>query len=462
MDLVLNDLLENPAEWVMVLMTIVTSGVGLLIAHRVRESTKVTERLQGAQSIYEQWTKKKELSITVPAITRLDAAVYTPEAAPSLEQQQQKIWIVLIIDIMFNCYIAMKSGNYPKEVFEEDMKVHIGSLARHDPDLLEEAMVERGYLGEGSLGEYYELLSGSITTAREERSKQGKITNLSANYILLDVFAEDAFQGNPLAVFPDAIQIDPSRLQAIAGELNLSETVFLFPTNDPAIVEVRIFTPRNEIPFAGHPSIGAAHCVLTNLESASSVSLQMAAGTVVVIQDQDIYLMTPPQLPSRLEHPFSNDDFAKMLGLQANNIVNVHSFTAGLPFLLVELPSAALVDQAELSNADWAATIGDSEVKDIYLFAIDSSTPEPTVYSRLFAPADNIGEDPATGSAAAALSGLLRERDISGDIMVFQGYKMGRPSQILIRIGENKVQVGGRVTCIGQGSILVPRSDSIA
>jgi trans-2,3-dihydro-3-hydroxyanthranilate isomerase len=114
------------------------------------------------------------------------------------------------------------------------------------------------------------------------------------------------------------------------------------------------------------------------------------------------------------------------------------------------------VDQAELSNADWAATIGDFEVKDIYLFAIDSSTPDPTVYSRLFAPADNIGEDPATGSAAAALSGLLRERDISGDIMVLQGYKMGRPSQILIRIGEDKVQVGGKVTRIGQGSILVP------
>ena len=456
MDFMLKDFLENPAEWIMILMTIVTSAVGLLIANRVRESSKVAERLQGAHSIYEQWTKKKELSITIPAITRLDAAVYSPETVTSLEQQQQKIWIILIVDIMFNCYIAMKGGNYPKEVFEEDMKVHIGSLARHDPDLLDEALVERGYVGEGSLGEYYELVSAVIATARKERHKQGKITNLSANYILLDVFAEDAFQGNPLAVFPDASQFDPSRLQAIAGELNLSETAFLFPTDDPAIVKVRIFTPRNEIPFAGHPSIGAAHYVLTNLENTTSVSLQMAAGTVVVVQDQDIYLMTPPQRPSRLEHSFSNDDFAKMLGLQANDIVNVHSFTAGLPFMLVELPSPALVDQAELSNADWAATIGDFEVKDIYLFAIDSSTPDPTVYSRLFAPADNIGEDPATGSAAAALSGLLRERDISGDIMVRQGYKMGRPSQILIRIGEDKVQVGGKVTRIGQGSILVP------
>lgn len=146
----------SAADWAAVLVGLANAAVGIWIAVSVSRLTRTTEKNQSLQTIYEQWMRKKELSIQVPAISELDAAMYSPDGAYTLKSQQQRVWLVLIIDILFNCYLAAKDGLYPQDVYEEDMEAHLGSMLRFDSAMVDALMRERGYCGKGVVGEFYE------------------------------------------------------------------------------------------------------------------------------------------------------------------------------------------------------------------------------------------------------------------------------------------------------------------
>ncbi len=150
------------ADWISVGVAIVNVFVGVAIALALANVAKQNERIQNAQIIFSQWAKKKELSIQFPAIAKVDSALYTPNGTFELESQQQRVWLVLIIDVLFNSFVANKKGAYPSEIFDEDMRAHMGALIRYDKKLLLELMNERGYTGGGVVGEFAELVNKLI------------------------------------------------------------------------------------------------------------------------------------------------------------------------------------------------------------------------------------------------------------------------------------------------------------
>ena len=287
------------------------------------------------------------------------------------------------------------------------------------------------------------------------------------DYLLYDVFADRPFEGNPLAVFPDAGNLETAAMQAMANELNLSESVFLTKTGDPhRPAKVRIFTPGLEMEFAGHPTIGATIAIAGELAWTQSPSfvLQEKVGDVSVRVERDgddvvAWLQTPPV---KLGRTFSREDAAAVLQLPLDRIRNdapVQLAGAGNPFLYVPLVDTGAVDAAGTNAQHLGTFIDDPKLLNgVFLFA---QTPEGT-YARMFAPMSGIAEDPATGSAHGPLytylvaHGLLRPVDAS--YTALQGVKMRRRSVMQIRVrmddGKPVVDVGGRALLVGSGKLL--------
>lgn len=288
------------------------------------------------------------------------------------------------------------------------------------------------------------------------------------DYLLFDVFAEQPFQGNQLAVFPDAGGLDDATMQRLANELNLAESIFLTRTGDerePAVV--RIFTPKHEVPFAGHPTVGATVAIADVLRwlprTVTQFVLKERVGDVAVRVERNgvttAWLRTPPVT---LEQTFSRDEGAALLGLSADRVredLPVQIAGAGSPFLYIPLVDQAAVDAAVLSQGSIDAPIKDAAAIGVFLFA---QTAQGT-YARMFAPAFGIAEDPATGSAHGPLyayllaHGALPKR--SASYVSEQGVKLGRRSVLHIRLGVSGdafeyVDVGGQAIHVGGGTIL--------
>ncbi|MDP5084829.1 MAG: PhzF family phenazine biosynthesis protein [Yoonia sp.] len=252
-------------------------------------------------------------------------------------------------------------------------------------------------------------------------------------YFVYDVFSAVPFGGNPLAVIPDATGIAEDRLQKIAREFNFSETTFVYPPDDPNhTARVRIFTPTMEIPFAGHPTIGTA-IALRDEGRPGPMVLELGVGPIPCAFDGDLASFTTSAPLSRraaLEPAL----LAACLGLDPSAVkTDTHGPVyagVGLEFAIVELADqdqlaacAPVTDQFKRAAALYPASI------DFPLFAYVRDGME--IKARMFAPLDNIPEDPATGSACAALAALLTEElqmDLTLDIL--QGETMGRPSYI--------------------------------
>lgn len=282
--------------------------------------------------------------------------------------------------------------------------------------------------------------------------------------MLFDVFTDVAFAGNQLAIFPDT-SLDDATMQKIAGELNLAESVFLSPGGDGALASLRIFTPRREVAFAGHPTIGTAIALVDHLwwagPNETAFVLRERVGDVPITVDRGTptiaWLTTPPV---RLEQTFDRTAAARMLGLSAADVradVPVQIATAGNPFLYVPLADPAAVDRASLDAPVADALAGDAEIVGVFAFAL---APQGA-YARMFAPMSGIAEDPATGSAAGPLfaylhaAGALEER---AHFVVEQGVKMGRRSVLHARIGWNggvpaKIEIGGSAIFVGEGKL---------
>ncbi len=287
-------------------------------------------------------------------------------------------------------------------------------------------------------------------------------------YLVVDVFTEVPFAGNPLAVFPDAVGLTDREMQTIARELNLSETSFVFaPVDARSAARLRIFTPSREVDFAGHPTIGSAFALVSLarvLPSETEFVLEENVGPVPIRLERRAdpffaWLRTPP---ISFGATFDREAAAAMLGLSAADLLGelpVREAGAGNPFMYVPLRDAAAVDRAQIDVAALARLGRNSAAVGVFLFAPAAGG----VYARMFAPRSGVAEDPATGSATGPLGaylvehGLLERRDGLRFINE-QGVKMQRRSLIHGRLNVRNgvlesVDVGGSAVRVIEGTI---------
>ena len=294
--------------------------------------------------------------------------------------------------------------------------------------------------------------------------------NRLLRFVTVDVFTTTRFEGNPLAVIPQADGLSDREMQRVANEFNLSETVFLSEPSMPvAAARARIFTPRRELDFAGHPTIGAAF-VLTRLQSLpQSFALQENVGLVPIAREIDsggdplLWLTSPP---NKFFETLDASLCARLLDLAPDDIASdspPQFVSAGAPMLLIPLTSVAAVDRASVQSALVKEALGSVNAVGTLVFARKDPASDSAfdVYSRMFAPQTGIAEDPATGGAAGPLAGymlqygLLPRKDLS--LTNEQGKRMGRRSLLRIRVtvrGENlTIQVGGSAVCVTEGQL---------
>jgi len=283
----------------------------------------------------------------------------------------------------------------------------------------------------------------------------------------VDVFTDRPFGGNPLAVIPDARGLSTPSMQRIAAEFNYPETTFVLPPDDPAhSARVRIFTPRVEVPFAGHPNIGTAF-VLGRLRGAGDRLLfEETAGLVEVdLMREDGAVvgatLTAPQSLSRGE-TVSADVIAACLGLAAAEIATARHqplvASVGMGFVIAELADRAALARSR-PNVDALARLP-AAATGLHVYVVGE---DGALATRMFAPLYGVPEDPATGSANAALAALLAELAPAADawfrFRIVQGVEMGRPSQLQAEADKaggavKRVRIGGRCIAMMEGSLL--------
>lgn len=292
-------------------------------------------------------------------------------------------------------------------------------------------------------------------------------------FYICDVFTDRPFGGNQLAVLPEAAGLTDAGMQQIAREFNFSESAFVFPAERGHTRKVRIFTPTREVPFAGHPNIGAAF-VLTatgacgSLEQSVVVTFEEKGGIVPVsIEKRNAGRMwCELEAPERVSfgETLSIDLIASALSLNPGDVVTTSHppqvVSAGLPFVITELSSPDVLSRVRInvSGFDAIATIG--VTPDLHVYT--RSLAEGHLRARVFAPLDGVPEDPATGSATCALAGLLaqNERVADGDFRwsIRQGIEMGRGS-VLEASAEKRdgavlrTRVGGQSVIVADGYI---------
>lgn len=272
-----------------------------------------------------------------------------------------------------------------------------------------------------------------------------------------DVFTDKRFGGNQLAVIPDASQIAEDDLQRIAREFNFSETTFVYRPKDPAnTAKVRIFTPTMEIQFAGHPIVGTATC-LADLGHPHDMVLELGVGPIPCkIAGNDVSFTTSARL-ERIAHPDVNL-VAQALGLPPKAIATHNhppiQASIGLPFVVTELVDrASLRDCAPNMDGFRAGSAKYPAGLDFAIFAYCGVT---EIDARMFAPLDNIPEDPATGSACATLAALLHEdRGGAQTLQITQGEDMGRRSSIYATTAGTPpaVTISGRAVLAMEGKL---------
>lgn len=291
---------------------------------------------------------------------------------------------------------------------------------------------------------------------------------MKLDYTLLDVFTTERLRGNPLAVVRRADGLMDDHMQRIAAEFNLSETVFITkPRTERHTAALRIFTPRVELPFAGHPTVGAA--VVLGLETKmSAIRLEEQIGVVTCVIERidkrtGLARFALPRLPEVAGTAPDAGRIALALGLEPEDIgFGRHMpsvYSAGVLFYLVPVKSAAALARITPVRQAWADTfpLGRNSV---YAYTETPGEDGNDYAARMFSPGLGLGEDPATGSAAAALIGALAPEAPDGqtEYRLRQGVEMGRPSLITLQIrktGEELTHggIGGSAVILGQGTL---------
>ena len=291
---------------------------------------------------------------------------------------------------------------------------------------------------------------------------------MKLDYLLLDVFTTERLKGNPLAVVLKADDLSDAQMQAIAGEFNLSETVFVMrPQAVRHTAALRIFTPATELPFAGHPTVGAA-VVLGVQTRSSAIRLEEKVGTITCVMEQvrkdgGFARFSLPKLPGEVGKAPLAAQIALSLGLDEEQIgcgpYAPAVYSAGVEFYLVPVKDAEALRQITQERRGWKDVfpLGHNAV---YAFTTTPDERGIDIAARMFSPGMGLGEDPATGGAAAALIGLLAKHGDGGqtELVLRQGYEMGRPSKIMVQFRKENDElvhggIGGHAVIVGEGSL---------
>lgn len=302
---------------------------------------------------------------------------------------------------------------------------------------------------------------------------------MARRFATLDVFTDKALTGNPLAVVFDADDLNAARMQAIAREFNLSETVFVMTPDNPIhSAKIRIFTPASELPFAGHPTVGTA--VLLAMDRVGGEP-QSETDLIIVLEEKvgnvrAAVILKPgtagyavfdvPEIAAEIPGAADRDLIAAALGLSRHDIgFENHRptrFSAGVPFTFVPVASRSAMETIVISHAAWNEAFGADDHRAAYVYCRETAANAHHFHARMFSPGMNIAEDAATGSAAAAFAGVIARFDSPTDgthrYAIEQGFQMGRPSIIHLELDMahaalDAIRIGGSAVRIMTGTI---------
>ena len=298
----------------------------------------------------------------------------------------------------------------------------------------------------------------------------------SYRYLHYDVFTDHLFGGNQLAVFLDGRGLSAGTMQAVAKEMNFSETTFVLPPEQAGTdVRMRIFTPGEELPMAGHPTIGTTFAlartgVIDRTRDAMVFGLGVGPTPVSLTWKGDnlSFAWMTQSLPVFGDPVADAALAAAAVSLPASALVSgrpVQAISCGVPFVFIPLTTRRAVDEAAPNAEAIAALLRASRTgaHGVFLFSAEPGADGATAYSRMFAPELGVVEDPATGSASGPLGCyLVQYRIVAADkadaMLSLQGVKMGRPSHVHISIGVSgggiaSVRVGGEAVLAGEGTL---------
>jgi trans-2,3-dihydro-3-hydroxyanthranilate isomerase len=289
-------------------------------------------------------------------------------------------------------------------------------------------------------------------------------------FYLLDVFAEEKYAGNQLAVFRNAGALSAVQMQKIANEMHFSETTFIISDEKRnGGYDVRIFTPANEMPFAGHPTLGTAYVIKHSLanENSDKIVLNLKVGQIPVTFEKDRRnqeILWMKQIPPVFGRTFDVTNTSEMLNLDVNEIDTkypIKEVSTGLPFIIVPLKTLNAVRRVRIDK-NKHRELTKEKPAEILVFCPETYKKENDLNVRVFVDLYGIPEDPATGSANGCLAGYLSHyRYFGGDVVdakVEQGYEIGRPSLLHLKAenleGEIIVHVGGKVVMVASGKLV--------
>ncbi|AFZ44866.1 phenazine biosynthesis protein PhzF family [Halothece sp. PCC 7418] len=292
-------------------------------------------------------------------------------------------------------------------------------------------------------------------------------------FYIVDVFAIDRYTGNQLAVFPEASQMRDRAMQELAKEINFSETTFITRSADSDnSYDVRIFTPNQELPFAGHPTLGTAYIIRETLMSSSEkerfnqVTLNLKAGKIPVTWEttakgEEVLWMQ--QNAPQFGEIVSPDQIAPVLNISEAEIDSnfpIQEVSTGLEFLIVPVKSLATLKKIQVNLEAYYQLIASLQAKSLFVFCPETHSPENDLCARMFSDYLGVPEDPATGSANGCLAAYLVKQNFFSNeenmrqVRVEQGYEINRPSLLLLKTNSDQIQVGGQVKTIAQGHFL--------
>jgi trans-2,3-dihydro-3-hydroxyanthranilate isomerase len=294
-------------------------------------------------------------------------------------------------------------------------------------------------------------------------------------YKIIDVFTSEPFGGNPLAIFDNAEDLNGEQMQKIAKELNLSESVFLTPSNNEADVKMKIFTPGMELPTAGHPTIGTSYYLLKEKgikpKKANELLLEQNIGKIKVQfenHNQEVSKILMEQPLPKFEQTFKDKKLvASLLSIGEDEISEdfpCRIVNCGNPFLIVPVQTLNSIKKLKLNNELFSEILDEIFITGVMAFTMETENNNHLTHSRMFAPHIGVPEDPATGSAHGPLASYIHNyniADLSELSIGEQGYEMGRPSQIKMQIVQvegkiSKVLVGGSCVHMGKGEMRIP------
>jgi trans-2,3-dihydro-3-hydroxyanthranilate isomerase len=265
---------------------------------------------------------------------------------------------------------------------------------------------------------------------------------------IVDVFAENRYEGNQLAVVEDAGHLDDAAMQTIAKEMNFSETTFVTSVTEDG-ADVRIFTPAEEMPFAGHPTLGTAWVLARDR---AGYELRLPGGDVDISFSDGLVWMVPP--PAELRAGIDPVTAAGLAGITPDQLDADRSprlVYSGAEYCLVPVRSRAVLESIA---PDLEAIRALSPGGALFTVCTEAHTEGADFAVRMhFFDGAGLREDPATGSANTAFALYLRESGLQGELVVEQGFEVGRPSRLYLEIGE-QIRVGGRVQLVAEGQLV--------